>query len=757
MKQKKNLLALALASLALTCITSCSPGQSSSSEASQNPSGESSTSSSEEAKTSTSEGKASSYDSSLSSNDGSSSKTSQDASSSSKEASTSEGQEADGTIELETKSHEMLFGESYQLVAKTSSNQEVTWESSDTSVATVEDGTVVAVGAGEATITAKAGKAKATCLIKVSFGDILPSLNIANLSGDTLLLARGSSFALKGEVSFNGASYPCALAVKIEDTSVLSLSGNAVVGKSEGETHIIIRGDWNDFTNEAMSKRIKVSVNKNVSIYSEVTLSGATKVASSLELGLLSSWAGVSYETNAKVVFRVNDDGYETVASISSPDDGIVSVDENGTVTAKKRGVTRLNATYTDFNGAVFTSFIEVTVTCPVATYSEQVRISMESPFPLEQYFGKGASISYAKQGNTELSFTSTGIIKGLKAAGASSEPLLLLTSKGGYYFENTFIYTRALDASNFASTFLLSAGKIVDGYYILDDDIDEVVDMTSQISSYYQVGNSSNRYFKGTIDGQGHTIKAKVGREGIFGGLGETPLIKNTHFEFTFASSDSYCCGLARNNWTNNVKGWKTTLSNIYVTTTNYYDNSYALFETRFNDLTLNDIYVNLTLDESCKEVTSAKQEKGALFRVDDTMTSGPSTQFSGDFRNIYVVSGVFMPISSGYKTKTETSVELFATYAYNDVLAHLGQVSHANVDTTTGYCVIRPADGNDKGALFGDLARATWFFHDDNTNIAYAYYASPTVNNGGVKRYDTVNDLLKEDVTKVGSWEVK
>ena len=750
MKQKKNLLVLALASLALPLLVSCSPSESSSSASS-------------EAIISSQEAKTSNPDSSFSSSGEASQETSSESSSASGQsssASESSEEDLDVTIELEVKSHEMLFGESYQLVAKTSSNVEVSWESSDTSVATVNDGTVVAVGAGEARISATAGKAKATCLIKVSFGDILPSLNIVNLSGDSLLLARGSSFALKGEVSFNGATYPCALAVKIEDTSIVSLSGNAVVGKSEGESYIVIRGDWNNFSNEAMTKRIKVSVSKNVSIYSEVTLGGATKVASSLELGLLSSWGGISYETQARIVFRVNDDGYETVATISAPEDGIVSVDENGNVSAKKRGVTRLNATYTDFDGTLFTSFIEITVTCPVTTYSEQVRISMESPFPLEQYFGKGASISYAKQGDTELSFTSSGIIRGLKAEGESSEPLLLLTSKGGYYFENTFIYTRALNADNFASTFLLSAGKIIDGYYILDEDIDEPVDMTSQISSYYQVGNSSNRYFKGTIDGQGHTIKAKVGREGIFGGLGETALIKNTHFEFTFATktdSNPYSCGLARNNWTNNVQGWKATLSNIYITTTNYYDYTYALFETRFNNLTLNDIYVNLTLDSSCQEVTSSKQEKGALFRVDDTMTSGPSTQFSGDFRNIYVVSSVFMPISSGYKTKTATSVELFATYAYNDVNAHLGQVDHANVDTTTGYCVIRPADGNKKGELFGDLARATWFFHDDNTNIAYAYYASPTVNNGGIRRYDSVNDLLKEDVTKVGSWEVK
>ena len=48
----------------------------------------------------------------------------------------------------------------------------VTWTSSDTSVATVENGVVTAVGAGTATITAKAGGKSATCEVTVSASDI---------------------------------------------------------------------------------------------------------------------------------------------------------------------------------------------------------------------------------------------------------------------------------------------------------------------------------------------------------------------------------------------------------------------------------------------------------------------------------------------------------------------------------------------------------------------------------------------------------
>lgn len=46
----------------------------------------------------------------------------------------------------------------------------VTWESSDTTKATVNDGTVTGIAAGTATITAKAGTATATCTVTVSTG-----------------------------------------------------------------------------------------------------------------------------------------------------------------------------------------------------------------------------------------------------------------------------------------------------------------------------------------------------------------------------------------------------------------------------------------------------------------------------------------------------------------------------------------------------------------------------------------------------------
>lgn len=66
----------------------------------------------------------------------------------------------------------MVTGETFTLVASvspiTATDKTVVWESNDPEVATVEDGVVTAVAAGNATITATAGGKSATCSVVVS-------------------------------------------------------------------------------------------------------------------------------------------------------------------------------------------------------------------------------------------------------------------------------------------------------------------------------------------------------------------------------------------------------------------------------------------------------------------------------------------------------------------------------------------------------------------------------------------------------------
>ena len=85
------------------------------------------------------------------------------------------------SISLDKNELSLFTGESKKLTvtynpSNTTDSKSVTWTSSDTSVAKVKDGEVIAVGKGEATITSKVGSYTATCKVVVSnnviIGDI---------------------------------------------------------------------------------------------------------------------------------------------------------------------------------------------------------------------------------------------------------------------------------------------------------------------------------------------------------------------------------------------------------------------------------------------------------------------------------------------------------------------------------------------------------------------------------------------------------
>ena len=83
------------------------------------------------------------------------------------------------SVELNKASLALTEGDSETLVATVkpddATDKTVTWTTSDASIATVENGKVTAVKAGEATITAKAGEKQATCQVTVEAPAPLPN------------------------------------------------------------------------------------------------------------------------------------------------------------------------------------------------------------------------------------------------------------------------------------------------------------------------------------------------------------------------------------------------------------------------------------------------------------------------------------------------------------------------------------------------------------------------------------------------------
>ena len=113
-----------------------------------------------------------------------------------------------GGISLDNASVALKEGQEIQLTAIVSPNdatdKKVTWSSSDTKVATVENGKVKAVAEGTATITAKAGDKSASCSVAVSKNII--DVSSVTLDKSSLELVKGAEATLSATVKPDDAT-----------------------------------------------------------------------------------------------------------------------------------------------------------------------------------------------------------------------------------------------------------------------------------------------------------------------------------------------------------------------------------------------------------------------------------------------------------------------------------------------------------------------------------------------------------------------
>ena len=258
-----------------------------------------------------------------------------------------------------------------------------------------------------------------------------------------------------------------------------------------------------------------------------------------------------------------------------------------------------------------------------------------------------------------------------------------------------------------------------------------------------------------------------------MFGGFGHGTIIKNTHFNFTFSIADNAsiktACGLARNDGAVFAQGkWDVKFSNLKVTTTNYFDGSdgtskrsYALTDFMNYRLSMEDILV--VINGAAVDYTNYTQQVGALFRVDcNSMCASCDSMYNGGFKNIRVVTGVFMPMSNGYFGNIGTNKSYYTTYAstdYSSVKTDGKAVvgSRGGTGENTAFCRITPSKDTSESqrALLGEV-----FFVDSldgqTKSNKYAWVYSSSVTNGGIYRYNTIVELKDSGVTKVGVWNV-
>lgn len=243
-------------------------------------------------------------------------------------------------------------GQSETLVATIkpddATDKTVSWSSSNTGVATVEDGKVTAVGGGEATITAKAGEFEATCHITVT----VPVTSIS-LDKTTMTIEEGTTASLTATVQPNDASDK-SVEWSSSDESVAMVENGTITAVKEGSATIMARAG--DKTAEC-----KVTVSKKVIIVTSVELNKST-----LELK-----KGESEILSATVT---PDDATDKTITWSTSEASVASVDQNGKVTALKSGTATITA-----KAGEKTALCSVKVTTPIESISlDRTSVSLE-------------------------------------------------------------------------------------------------------------------------------------------------------------------------------------------------------------------------------------------------------------------------------------------------------------------------------------------------------------------------------------------
>ena len=228
-------------------------------------------------------------------------------------------------------------------------NKAVTWESSNTEVATVVDGVVTPVAAGTATITVTTtdGSFTATCTVTVS--NPVVAVTGVTLDEETLsLTAGGETATLTATVAPEGATNK-AVTWESSNTEVATVVDGVVTPVAAGTATITVTTTDGSFT-----ATCTVTVSNPVVAVTGVTLDEETlSLTAGGETATLTATVAPEDATNKAVTWTTSD---ATVATV-----------ENGAVTAVAAGTATITVTTTDGS---FTANCTVTVSNPVIAVS---------------------------------------------------------------------------------------------------------------------------------------------------------------------------------------------------------------------------------------------------------------------------------------------------------------------------------------------------------------------------------------------------
>ena len=264
------------------------------------------------------------------------------------------------------------------VVPADATNKKVTWRSSNTSIATVENGTVTAVSAGNATITVTTedGNHTARCEVTVTV-----SATGVTLSQTELSLVKGATATLTATVVPSDATNQ-KVRWSSNNTAVAIVENGTVTAVSGGNATITVTTEDGNHT---ATCEVTVTVSAT-----DVTLSQTELPLAKGATATLTATVVPSDATNQKVTWRSNNTSIATV--------------ENGTVTAVSGGNATITVTTEDGNHTATCSVsVEATSAVEDAVFASVV----VSPNP----FGEQLCITYGDLRGQYVLYNAQGVV----------------------------------------------------------------------------------------------------------------------------------------------------------------------------------------------------------------------------------------------------------------------------------------------------------------------------------------------------------
>ncbi len=214
-------------------------------------------------------------------------------------------------------------------------NQNVTWSSDNTNVATVSGGVVTAESAGAATITATAADGsgeKATCSVTVNATANVPVESVS-LDKSSLELTEGSSDTLTATITPNDASNK-SVTWSSNDESVATVNNGVVTAVSSGTATITVTAQSNDTKSATCTVTVTAAT---------VPVTGVTLSQSQARL-----YYNGTPNTFTLAATVVPDNATSKAVTWTSSNSAVATVDGSGNVTAVAPGTATITVTTAD-------------------------------------------------------------------------------------------------------------------------------------------------------------------------------------------------------------------------------------------------------------------------------------------------------------------------------------------------------------------------------------------------------------------------